>query len=297
MSEQALSRRTFIRFGAIAALSVSGIAVSGVAGCTQGGSVAPGSSDPSGTSAAGTAEADDKVLYVGTQNDYPPFTFVDSDNELNGFDIEFVRILDERLDGHRIEIQPLGWDSSFLAIDSGRIDMIVDQVAINAEREESYLFSEPYFTAQSVIIVKTGTKGISSLDDLVGKTVGTTAGDSYSMLLEAFNAAHGPDNQIKLVYWNTATTAESLQNLEKGAVDAFVNDPVMARAVIKELGLGLEIVGKPLLTDPIGVLFPKNERGQKLKELLDPIIIALIEDGTLKELSVRWTEDDYIPRR
>jgi L-cystine transport system substrate-binding protein len=282
----ALSRRNFLKISA-AALA-TGAASASLVGCS-------GSGGGSGEAAAG---AEDAIIYVGTQNDYPPFTFYELDGTLTGLDIEFIRALDERLEGYTIEINDAGWDSAFIGLDAGRIDAIIDQVAVNAEREEIYLFTIPYFTALSVIIVKGGNPlGIQTLDDLQGLTVGTNEGDSYSMLLNAYNAAHGPDEQIKLIYWNAISTPESLQELDKGAADAFVNDPVMANAIIKELNLDLEIVGEPLLTDPIAVLLPKNEHGEELKALLDPIIEELIADGTLAQLSQEFTEADYVPRR
>jgi len=246
---------------------------------------------------AATAAPEEKTLYLGTQNDYPPFAFLDENNELTGFDIEFVKALDERLDGYGIEIQPLGWDSAFVAIDAGRIQLIVDQVAVNAERELKYTFSIPYFTAQSVIFVKKGRTDIQSLDDLQGKKVRATTGDSYTMLLEAYNAGHGPDEQIELVYGQINNSAEPFLDVANGRVDAYVNDPIMGAATIKELGLDIQITGESLLTDPIAILLPKNETGEALKKLFDPIIQSLIDDGTLAKLSEKWTQGNYIPRK
>ena len=246
---------------------------------------------------AATAAPEDKILYLGTQNDYPPFAFLDENNALTGFDIEFVKALDERLDGYTIEIQPLGWDSSFVAVDAGRIQMIVDQVAVNAEREEKYLFSAPYFTAQSVIFVKKGRTDIQSLDDLRGKKVRATTGDSYTMLLEAYNAKQAADQQIELVYGQISNSAEPFLDVANGRVDAYVNDPIMGAATIKELRLDIQITGQSLLTDPIAILLPKNDTGEALKKLFDPIIQGMIDDGTLAKLSEKWTQGDYIPQK
>ncbi|MDR1967058.1 MAG: transporter substrate-binding domain-containing protein [Synergistaceae bacterium] len=244
------------------------------------------------------AQAEDVKLYVGTQNDYPPFTFIDKNGELDGFDIAFVRELDKRLDGYTIEILPLGWDNSFVALETGRIQMVVDQVAVNAEREKTYLFSKPYFTAQSSIVVKKGRTDIKTLDDLQGKTVESFPGNSYTMILEAYNAAHGPDEQIIIKYAGGATqTAEILLNVSTGRIDAVVDDPVMSNAVRREQGLDLDIIPSPVQSDPIGVALSKSDAGREIKALIDPIIEEMLADGTLKALSVKWTESDYVPQR
>ncbi|MDR3255369.1 MAG: transporter substrate-binding domain-containing protein [Synergistaceae bacterium] len=248
--------------------------------------------------AAGAADAADKVLYVGTQNDYPPFTFLDKNDELDGFDIAFVKELDKRLDGYVIEILPLGWDNSFVGLETGRIQMVVDQVAVNPVREETYLFTRPYFTAQSSIIVKKGRTDIKTMDDLQGKAVEAFAGDSYSLIAEDYNASHGPAEQIKIQYaGSNISTAENLLAVAAGKVDAVINDPVMSHAVIKEQGLELDVIPSPVQSDPIAVALSKNAAGQEIKALIDPIIEEMLTDGTLKALSEKWTESDYVPQR
>jgi L-cystine transport system substrate-binding protein len=245
-----------------------------------------------------SSAAEDKILYVGTQNDYPPFTFLDANDQLDGFDIAFVRELDRRLDGYTIEILPLGWDNSFVALETGRIQMVVDQVAVNPVREETYLFTKPYFTAQSSIIVKKGRTDIQNLDDLQGKTVQAFPGNSYAMIVEDYNAAHGPDEQIIIRYIASgASTAENLLGVATGKVDAVIDDPVMSHAVIKEQGLDLDVIPSPVQSDPIAAALAKNDAGAELKALLDPIIDELLADGTLKALSEKWTESDYVPQR
>ena len=242
--------------------------------------------------------AEDKILYVGTQNDYPPFTFLDSNDQLDGFDIAFVKELDKRLDGYTIEILPLGWDNSFVALETGRIQMVVDQVAVNPVREETYLFTKPYFTAQSSIIVKKGRTDIQNLDDLRGKTVQAFPGNSYAMIVEDYNAAHSPDEQIIIRYIaGSVPTAENLLGVATGKVDAVIDDPVMSHAVIKEQGLDLDVIPSPVQSDPIAVALAKNDAGAELKALLDPVIDGLLADGTLKALSEKWTESDYVPQR
>jgi len=236
----------------------------------------------------------DKVLYMGTQNDYPPFTYIDEDGELTGLDIEFVKELDKRLDGYTIEILQLGWDSSFIALEAGRIQFIVDQVAITPERLENYTFSIPYFIAGSAIIVQKGRTDIRNLDDLQGKRVSASAGNSYAQILENYNAAHGEGEQIILVY-TSGTTLDRLQDVAIGRVDANVDDPVMTNVSIKELGLNIDVVGDLIQSEPMGVLFAKNDEGRQLKEKFDPIIRQMLEDGAIKSLSLKWTNEDFTP--
>ena len=55
--------------------------------------------------------------------------------------------------GLEIVFQETQWDAIFAGLDAGRFDVIANQVSINPEREEKYLFSEPYTVSPGVIVV------------------------------------------------------------------------------------------------------------------------------------------------
>jgi L-cystine transport system substrate-binding protein len=170
------------------------------------------------------------IVYGATQADYPPFCYFDADNKLTGFDVDVFNAVNERLEGYSIDLQPLSWDAMFLSLESRRLDIIGDEIAITPEREQTFLFSEPYFEAQSVIVVKKGRTDIKTLKDLEGKTVVTYVGDSYSLLVDAYNEKNG--NLIKVVKVGETAEVDTLQDIQNGKYDAHVNDPVMIKAII-----------------------------------------------------------------
>lgn len=250
-----------------------------------------------GSSAANTETADssassDIVLRAATQTDYPPFCFVDENDKLTGFDYELLELIDERLDGYTIDIQGAGWDSMFLSLDAKKIDLVSDEVAITPEREENYYFSLPYLEIQSCIAVKKGNADIKTLDDLAGKNVVTLV-DSYSEILENYNDTH--DEKINIEYVSEVSAQEMLQAVANGKYDAHINDPVMMNEVIKDNNLDLEIVATPVKSDPAAIVFAKTPDGQSYKDVIDPVIREIIADGSLAELSKKWTGDDYTP--
>lgn len=241
-----------------------------------------------------TDNEQEKVVIVGTQNDYPPFAYADENNELTGYDVEVVKAIDEKLDGYTFEFSATPWDSMFLALESNKIQLIADQVAKTAEREEKYLFSdESYFSAETVIVVKSDRTDIMTVKDLEGLNVGTLAGDAYTLLLEDYNKT--AENEIVLKYSESGNPAEILQEIQTGRLDAYVNDPIMINTVIEQKNLDLTIVGQSIVNDQMGIVFKNDDQGNELKALIDPIIKELKADGTLVELSKKWTNGDYIP--
>lgn len=237
----------------------------------------------------------DNVILVGTQNDYPPFAYADENNELTGYDVDVLTEIGERLDGYTIDFVATPWDSIFLALESNNIQAVADQVAVTPEREEKYLFSdESYFSAETVIVVKSDSGEVQSLQDLEGKKVGALAGDSYTLMLEEYNETEAVE-EIELIYSESGNPSEILQSIQSGRLDAYVNDPIMIHEVIEKYDLDLDVVGQPIVNDQISVVFKKNEQGEELKALFDPIIKEMKEDGTLAELSKKWTGGEYIP--
>ncbi|MDN7245483.1 transporter substrate-binding domain-containing protein [Planococcus shenhongbingii] len=236
----------------------------------------------------------EQVILVGTQNDYPPFAFADENNELTGYDVEVVKAVDEKLDGYTFEFTAVPWDSMFLALESNKIQAIADQVAKTPERQEKYLFTdESYFAAETVIAVKTGREDIQTIEDLEGKKIGALAGDSYTLLLEEYNKKAA--KAIDLKYSESGNPSEILQDVQNGRIDAYVNDPIMINAVLEKNNLDVEIVGQPLVNDDMGIVLKNGEQGEELKALIDPILEELKQDGTLAELSKKWTGGEYIP--
>jgi L-cystine transport system substrate-binding protein len=234
------------------------------------------------------------VIYAATQPDYPPFCYLNENNQLTGFDVDVFKAVDERLENYTIDLQPLGWEAMFLSLESHRLDMIGDEIAINPEREEKFLFSEPYFEAQSVIIVKKGRNDIKTLKDLEGKNVVTYVGDSYDMLVSSYNKENG--NRINIFRVEGIPEADTLLDIQNGKYDAHVNDPVMTTAVIAQHNLDVEIVGDIIQGDLIGFAFNKDEQGRALKAAIDPVIRELKANGTLSRLSIKWTGKDFIPK-
>ncbi|GHV55297.1 amino acid ABC transporter substrate-binding protein [Spirochaetia bacterium] len=241
----------------------------------------------------GNGNAADIVLYAGTQSDYPPFAFIDDANQITGFDPEVMRLIGDRIPGYKVEIRILEWDNMFLALDSRRLNLIGDSIAITEERAKKYYFSDPYNRDVSVILVKGGRKDIKGLADLEGKHVCAFVGQSYTTLLEDYNAEHG--NKIILDYVDGVQEADIILSVQNGRYDAYITSPIMAAENIKKHNLNVDIVEEPVGFEPFGFVFNKDEEGKKIRDLFNAAIKELKADGSLSALSIKWTGGDYIP--
>ncbi len=230
-------------------------------------------------------------IKVGTMGTYEPFSYADADGNLTGYDIEVLRLLEKADPTLKFEFVTGPWDSLFPGLDADKFQVLANQIVSNPDREAKYnLTDNTYALCVSQLIVKKGRTDIQSLSDLEGKKIGTTVGDSFTRLLEDWNAANG--NILDIVYYEEDITTV-LQDIVNGRIDATLNDPIMAVAKAKAQNLEVEPIGERVAEDPTHFISKKDETGTKIKEKLDAALSKIREDGSLSQLSIDWFGVDY----
>ena len=113
-------------------------------------------------------------LIVGTEGTYAPNTYHNEDGELVGFDVEVAALVAKHL-GVDVRYEETEWASIFAALDSGQIDVIVNEVGYTDERAEKYDFSDPYAFVKAAILTRADDDSIKSFEDLDGKIAANEA--------------------------------------------------------------------------------------------------------------------------
>lgn len=136
--------------------------------------------------AAGTENADageKKTLKVAMECGYAPYNWTqpddsngavpiqDSADYAYGYDVMMAKLIAEKL-GYDLQIVKLDWDSLVPAVQSGTIDCVIAGQSITSERLEMVDFSEPYYYASVVGLVKADGEyaDAAGLADLAGAT-------------------------------------------------------------------------------------------------------------------------------
>lgn len=242
--------------------------------------------------AAGSMAASGTQVVFGTEGVMPPYTYLDDNNKLTGFDIEVVRALDKKLKDYTFDFQTIEWSSMFASLDAGKIGGVVNYLALNDERKQKYLYEQtPYSWTAQAIVFKKGRTDIKTIEDLHGKTVDAGTTSSNTLWLENYNKEHG--NPVKINYTD-GDVSKMLQDVVNGRADATLNSPVTTKLIAQEQGIDVDSV---LWTDqgiiPIYLIFPKTDEGKKLTEAIDPVVQDLLADGTIKKLSEKFLGADY----
>jgi len=257
-----------------------------LAGCGQQQSQAPSEntnqSEQADQGSGQQAAEEKKVLVVGTSPDYPPFEFVDENNEYVGFDIAYIEEVGKRL-GVDIKIEALQFESLIAALKQGKIDLIISCMSPTPDRLKEVDFTDPYYeTMQAVIANPNSGVEIKSLDDLKNYDIAVQTGTTMDeWATKQVQEGKLKDSQVH----RYSDVNAGVLDLKNGRVDAFLLDGPVGYEKAKELGLKVVLdVDLETSVDP-AIAVPK---GSELKDKLNQIIKEIKEDGTLEKLENEW---------
>lgn len=245
-----------------------------------------------GVLVAGPAAADDdgtapRVVKVGTEGTYPPFTYRDPDSgELTGFDIEVMKAVGEQA-GWDVQFVEAPFDSLFPALDSERIDVIANQVTINPEREARYLFSTPYTYSHGVIVTAKDTDDITSLADLDGRTTAQTASSNWAQVAK--------DAGAKVQY--VQDFGPGVELLAQGRVDAIVNDNIAVLDYLATSGNDQVKIAGDAGDETLEQALTFRRSDPELQQEADQALQELADDGTLAQISEKYFKADVTVRK
>ena len=246
-----------------------------------------------GNQASGDASANDENTFiVGFDAEFPPYGFKDDSGNYTGFDLDLAKEVCER-NNWTFKAQPIDWDAKDAELESGSIDCIWNGFTIDG-RENDYLWSDPYFDNKQVFVVKADS-GISSIDDLAGKTVETQKDSS------ALAALQGDNKTIADTFATLTEVADyntAFMDLESGACDAVAMDIGVAEYDIKNKN-GTDtfsILDQYITTEKYGVGFKKGNTD--LKDQVQATLDEMFEDGTVLKIAQEYgiSEDALISK-
>ena len=266
-------------------------------------SAASDAAETSGVSStADTASATDTqdvtVIKAATGGSPKPYTYVDENNEVTGYDIEVLKEVFNRLPQYELQVEVTDFASIFSGLNSGLYQIGVNSFTYNEERAQNFLYSFPYDKNAYVVIQKTGATPITSFEEAAGhSTEGSTSG-AIENGIDIWNEQN-PDKTINL----SRTEAEIpviLQHVEDGSIDFFIMDPVMYDTYLAEYDYDLQATDlKQESVDVISknlnayFLLPKDQ--EELRTEIDAVIKELHDDGTLSKLTQKWFNRDLTP--
>ena len=218
------------------------------------------------------------VLRVSNTQASPPWSLLDENNEPAGYDVDVASEVARRIGVADVEFIKGTFQNFIPGVQTGTFDIVIAGQTVTEERKQQVDFSLPYQVNGVAIFVRSDNESIQGQADLAGKRIAVTAGSTQ----EDFVRENIPDAEV-LTYDN-ATLA--LRDVAIGRADAALHSRFVGAYLAEQNDLDL-IAAPELLTIEINAMsFRQGEAA--FKEAVDAAIVAMIEDGTLAEISNRW---------
>lgn len=262
------TRRSFL----LSFAAASGTAALALAGCNQQQTSSDGGTDPETLS----------EFVVGLDQAYPPYGFIGDDGQITGFDIELAQEVCNR-NGWEMKAEPIDWDAKDTLLNSGTITCIWNGFTQEG-REDDYTFSEPYMLNGQVIVVKADS-GITSFDDLAGKTVVTQTDSAAQDVLE------GDQADLTATFASLDTIGDyntAFMQLESGAVNAVACDLSIAQYQMSANPDAYVQLPDMLSEEHYAVGFKKGD--QALADTVTDTLREMNSDGFVEELCQKYAE-------
>ncbi|AUG55683.1 transporter substrate-binding domain-containing protein [Thalassospira marina] len=238
-----------------------------------------------------------KTLTVATDANWAPQSFVNDQNELDGFDVDVAKGIGKYL-GVDVKFVTPGWDIITAGHWQGRWDMHVGSMTPTKEREKVFDFPAVYYYTPAAVAVHKDSKA-TKLSDLDGKVVGATTTSTFEAYANhdlVLDAAGAPaftyqftPGQVKS-YANSSTAFDDLRLGDGTRLDAVLSSlPSILDA--QKAGYPIRQLGDPVFYEPLAVAIEHGD--PELKEKIAAAIADMKADGTLGKISVKWYGVDY----
>ena len=232
-------------------------------------------------------ESEKRVFTQGFDLDYPPYSYLNDDGTVGGFDVELCQACCEYL-GWEYKSLPFNWDAKDAELNAGSCDCIWSGLTVEG-REDDYTWSIVYSNNDQMIMIPENSD-IKTLADLAGKTVGVqTATSAFDLLTEGDQAELCATFKDFPVY-ETYTIA--FNDLQAGAIDAIAIDVTTGTFLMNNTS-GYKFMDEVLGAETYAIGFRKDdtETRDKINEALN----ALAENGKFDEIGKKYPDIyDYL---
>ena len=232
--------------------------------------------------------AEGYVFKHGFDLDYPPYSYIDDDGNVGGFDVEMAQAVCDYY-GWGYEAVPFNWDAKDAELNAGSCDVIWSGFTVNG-REDDYLWSKAYSDNTQMIMVNKNS-GIKTLADLAGKAVGVqTATSAYDLLNDEEGQKELCDSFSSLEVYETYTIA--FNDLKAGAIDAIAIDVTSGNHLMNGESDYIYL-DEMLGSEQYAIGMRKGDT--KLCEMINEALDALVAAGTYAAIGEKYPEiKDYL---
>jgi two-component system sensor histidine kinase EvgS len=220
-------------------------------------------------------------LRVAINENLMPISFFDNEGRFRGIGADVLEKISLRT-GLKFDIRPTRSVAEMLEwIRTDQVDLVAG-ISPSIERETELQFTRPFLTSPNVLVTRVEAGSPVTLDDMAGKTLAITQGNSTG----EFIRQHFP--QIRLV--NAPLTADAMEMVAQGKADGGINSLIGARYMISRLYRGRLRVTSTVGVDPARSTLATGRDASELHSVLDKTLLSIAPEE-IDEMTQYWRND------
>ncbi len=221
------------------------------------------------------------TLILGTSGNMPSMSQIDSEGKISGFDIDLARVM-ASLMGVKLDVQVMPFSELLPALEAGKVDVVISNMTITAQRNLRVAFVGPYLVSGKCIVTK---------NESLAKAEESGDLNTAATRLAVLAGSTSEDFARELF---PAATIVTINDYDKGAqlvasdeANGMLTDYPICLATLKSHpNDGFVSVFSLLTYEPIGIALPANDAHfiNWTENFLDRM------DGTngIEEFGKRW---------
>jgi glutamate/aspartate transport system substrate-binding protein len=239
------------------------------------------------TAAGGTLDkikSSGKVV-LGVREASPPMAYMlGAGEKYVGYHVELCeRVLKDIAPQAKLEYMAVTAQNTIPLVQNGTLDIGCGPTTNNTARQQQVAFALTTYVSEVRMATKIDS-GITNLDQLAGRNVSASTGTTAVQLLRKRERAQN-------VSYNTMLGKDHLESfllMESGRADAFVLDDNLLAGIIanSKNPSAYRIVGEPLGSEPIALLFRKDDPA--FKAAVDDSLRRMMKSGDLEKIYTKW---------
>ena len=238
-----------------------------------------------------------KLLVVATDANWAPQSFLNDNNEMDGFDVNIAQEVASRL-GVDIKFVTPDWAILTAGNWHGRWDLSVGSMAPTAARATVLSFPAIYYYTPASFAVHKDSKA-KTYADLNGTKIGVTISSSHELYMNedlTIDALNVPSfkyhvNTDKIgSYQSTNIALDDLRLGDGVRLTSVLTNLITINEAIKN-NYPIKALGEPVFYEPLALAIEKGD--EEFNDTLKNIITEMREEGVLSALSEKWYGYDY----
>ncbi|WP_375678414.1 MULTISPECIES: transporter substrate-binding domain-containing protein [unclassified Bartonella] len=229
-----------------------------------------------------TLSANSQTLKIASDSSYPPFSYIDSNNKLQGFDIDISYALCKKMNVE-CTIVTQDFEGMIPGLLAKKYDAIVSSLSPTKERLQKIDFTDPYYnTALAVIVTKNSEIKEISTQAFRGKNLGVQSSTTQAAYAEDHYASEG----VNIKLYPTAT--EVNRDLLSHRLDIIIFDKLKALNWLENEGKDCCLLLGTLEETNFPIAIALRQNNNDLKNSFNKAIEEIRADGTYEKIMRKY---------